>query len=75
MSSEHKRGAAAPVAGVQDPERIGKLGYRYWGIEMFVESTGAGAVSSRIRYFELNRPLRGKFALAGDLPISCNIKH
>jgi hypothetical protein len=42
---------------------------------MFVESTGAGAFSRRIRYFELNRPLRGKFALVDDLPISCNIKH
>lgn len=42
---------------------------------MFVESTDAGAVSCRIRYFELNRPFRGKFALVGDLPISCNIKH
>ena len=42
---------------------------------MFVKSTDAGAVSCRIRYFELNRPLHGKFALAGDLPISCNIKH
>jgi hypothetical protein len=58
---------------VQDPERIGKLGYRHWGIDIFVESTGA--VSCRIRYFELNRPLRGKFALADDVPISCNIKH
>ena len=45
MGSEHKRGAVAPVAGVQDPERIGKLRYRYWGIDMLVESTGAGAVS------------------------------
>jgi hypothetical protein len=60
---------------VQDKERIGKLGYRYWSIDMFVESTGSGTVSCRFRYFELNRPLRGKFALAGDLPISCNIKH
>jgi hypothetical protein len=42
---------------------------------MFVESTGAGAVSSRIRYFELKRPLRRKFALVGDLLISCNIQH
>ena len=42
---------------------------------MFVELTDAGAVSCRIRYFQLKRPLRGEFALVGVLPISCNIKH
>lgn len=63
--------------GVQDFERIGKLRDRYWGIDMFIESTGSIGTapdSCRIRYFQLERPLRGEFALVGVLPISCNIQ-
>ena len=76
LTSEHAR-CHCTGSWSAESKRIGKLGDRYWDMEMFVESIGRRCrlLPHSQMYFELNRPLRGKFALVGELPISCNIKH
>lgn len=39
----------------------------YWRIDMFVDGFSTGPASCRIRYFQLRRPWRGKFALVAAL--------